>query len=55
MFLLPRLAYPSRAGGGNERCGEGFGGGGGGGAPETAEAMHGGGGESAAAKTKQLR
>ena len=29
MLPLPRLAYPSRAGGGNEKCGGGFGGGGG--------------------------
>ena len=36
MLLLPRLAYPSRAGGGNERCGGGLEGGGGG-AAETAE------------------
>ena len=40
VLLLSRLAYPSRAGGGNGRCGGGFGGGGGE-VAETAEAIHG--------------
>ena len=38
-LLLSRLTYPSRAGGGNERCAGGFGGGGGG-VAETAETTH---------------
>ena len=61
MLLLPRLAYPLRPEGGNERCGGGFGGGGG--VAETADITHepassggggGGGGASAAAKTSGL-
>jgi len=37
VLLLSHLAYPSRPGGGNERCGGGFGGGGGGGGCGTAK------------------